>query len=123
MVNENLCPVCGYEMEDPPVDFNTCASCGTEFGLHDLNASVLELREAWIKTGPQWWSASDAKPEGWDPYTQLARVSAPCSSELTPGVVVRIVTGTTNDKIPVTDWARNRWGAEAWDQSANKQPA
>ncbi len=52
----NICPVCGYLMEDPPKDYNICPSCGTEFGYHDLNSSIAELRAAWLRTGPRWWS-------------------------------------------------------------------
>ena len=70
---ENLCPVCGYEMEAPPKDYRTCPSCGTEFGVHDVNATIAELRDAWIKTGPRWWSGTDAKPEGWDPISQMEK--------------------------------------------------
>jgi predicted amidophosphoribosyltransferase len=74
MIIENLCPVCGYEMEAPPMDYRICPSCGTEFGVHVENASIQELQESWIRTGPSWWSVSDPKPEGWDPYTQLAQL-------------------------------------------------
>lgn len=71
---ENLCPVCGYEMDDPPRDYNICPSCGTEFGLHDSNSAIVELRAAWIGTGPKWWSTSDPAPENWNPLEQLNRV-------------------------------------------------
>lgn len=76
MVIENLCPVCGYEMDDPPVDYNICPSCGTEFGVHDMNASIQELRSAWIEGGARWWSATDVQPPDWSPFAQLARISA-----------------------------------------------
>lgn len=72
MVIENLCPVCGYEMEEPPRDYNICPSCGTEFGVHDLNASIAELRAAWIQSGPSWWSKTDPQPENWNSFAQLA---------------------------------------------------
>lgn len=72
MVNQNLCPVCGYNMEEPPRDYNICPSCGTEFGLHDKNTSVEDLRAAWLKTGPRWWSSSDSQPPDWKPMMQLA---------------------------------------------------
>jgi transposase len=71
---QNLCPVCGYQMEEPPTDYNICPSCGTEFGHHDINASIPELREAWIRTGPTWWSKTDPRPSNWDPFQQLARL-------------------------------------------------
>jgi len=79
MIIENLCPVCGYEMEAPPKDYRICPSCGTEFGLHDANASIAELREAWMKTGPKWWSKTDPQPINWDPLTQMEKA----------GIVVR----------------------------------
>ena len=80
MVVENLCPVCGFEMDDPPKDYNICPSCGTEFGVHDHNASIVELRTAWIRSGPKWWSKTDPKPENWNPFTQLATLVSGCAS-------------------------------------------
>src|SRR5439155_11226242 len=71
MIIENLCPVCGYEMEAPPRDHRICPSCGTEFGVHDVNASIPELRDAWIGTGPKWWSKTDPQPDRWDPFAQM----------------------------------------------------
>ncbi len=68
---ENLCPVCGYEMEAPPMDYRICPSCGTEFGVSDVNASIAELRDVWMQTGPAWWSTSDPKPTNWDPLEQM----------------------------------------------------
>lgn len=76
MVIEKLCPVCGYEMDDPPTDHNICPSCGTEFGLHDVNASLSDLRAAWMRSGPKWWSATDPQPANWNPFAQLAIISA-----------------------------------------------
>ena len=74
MVIENMCPVCGYEMEDPPRDYNICPSCGTEFGLHDVYASLQDLRAAWLQAGPKWWSPTDPVPQDWKPWDQVARV-------------------------------------------------
>ena len=74
MVIENVCPVCGYTMEDPPRDCNICPSCGTEFGHHDLNSSLAELRAAWLRTGAKWWSPVEPQPEDWEPYMQLDAV-------------------------------------------------
>lgn len=74
MVTKNLCPVCGYEMAEPPRDYNTCPSCGTEFGLHDQNATIEQLREAWLGTGPKWWGAVNQQPEDWNPMRQLAKM-------------------------------------------------
>jgi|SRR5882724_3462466 len=68
---ENRCPVCGYNMEAPPKDYRICPSCGTEFGISDVNASIAELRDAWIKTGPKWWSKTDMMPANWDPIGQM----------------------------------------------------
>jgi hypothetical protein len=104
-----LCPVCGYGMHDEPTNYNICPSCGTEFGLHDQNASVAELRDAWIQSGPSWWSKTDPVPPGWDPLAQLERVTVP---QVKP--VVRVVfavqksqhhgvvaTGTTSNSLEV----------------------
>ena len=74
MVDNNLCPVCGYMMAEPPCDYNICPSCGTEFGLHDWNATFEDLRNAWLKTGPKWWSTSDEQPSNWNPMMQLANL-------------------------------------------------
>lgn len=72
MINENLCPVCGFQMEAPPKQYRICPSCGTEFGLHDANASIADLRDAWLRTGPKWWSKTDAQPTNWDALAQMA---------------------------------------------------
>ncbi len=116
MIIENLCPVCGYEMEAPPRDYRICPSCGTEFGVHDVNASIEELREAWIKTGPKWWSTTDPQPEGWDPYAQLASLGI---TVVTTKAVFRI-TSTTGSSVPVSsNWVG--WGEQAWQfQDANR---
>ncbi len=74
MVRENLCPVCGYEMEEPPHGYNICPSCGTEFGLHDQNTSLEELQRAWLGTGPKWWSTTEPQPEKWNPIQQLSKM-------------------------------------------------
>jgi hypothetical protein len=72
-VNANTCPVCGYWMEVPPADYNICSSCGTEFTpfVGDFKA----LREAWVETGTPWWSQYNAKPEDWNPWLQMHRLS------------------------------------------------
>lgn len=72
MISQNLCPVCGYEMDAPPKDYRICPSCGTEFGLHDVNATIADLRDSWLATGPKWWSKTD-QPTGWDPLDQMAK--------------------------------------------------
>lgn len=73
MVDQNMCPVCGYGMEEPPEQYNICASCGTEFGVHDVNASIEELRVAWLKTGLKWFSSVEPEPQGWDPFSQVTK--------------------------------------------------
>jgi hypothetical protein len=108
MIIENLCPVCGYEMEAPPKNYRICPSCGTEFGLHDANASIEELREVWLDTGPRWWSKSDPQPQNWDPIMQLEQVGIPAKRS-----VVRVekmeLTGTasfsTSEISGSHDWA------------------
>lgn len=74
MVNEKLCTVCGYEMEDGPRDYNICPSCGTEFGVHDVNSTIDDLRELWLRSGPRWCSTVVAQPENWKPIMQLAEL-------------------------------------------------
>ena len=76
MVDQNMCPVCGYGMEEPPEQYNICSSCGTEFGVHDVNASIEELRLAWLRTGPKWFSAVDPEPQDWSPYLQVRKAIA-----------------------------------------------
>ena len=71
---ENLCTVCGYEMDDPPQDYNICPSCGTEFGVNDVNSSIADLRELWLESGPAWWSPTDPTPPRWNPVEQLERL-------------------------------------------------
>jgi hypothetical protein len=72
MVNDKLCSVCGYEMEEGPRDYNICPSCGTEFGLHDVNSTIEDLRQVWLSTGPRWYSVVITPPLGWNPMMQLA---------------------------------------------------
>jgi len=113
MKNENLCPVCGYELEAPPRDYRICPSCGTEFGVHDVNATIADLREAWMKTGPRWWSRTDSIPANWDPIDQMAKagivVKRPIASE--PSAVS---TSTSSRTIGGRDW-------KGWAVSASGQ--
>jgi len=85
MKPENTCPVCGYDMQAPPSNYRICPSCGTEFGVSDLNAPVAELRESWMKAGPKWWGDPESKPTDWDPIKQMADagivVKRPAASE------------------------------------------
>src|SRR5437868_7487764 len=85
MKTENTCPVCGYQMEGKPENYRICASCGTEFGVSDVNASIAELREAWMETGPKWWGDEDLRPADWDAIRQMEdagiAVRRPAASE------------------------------------------
>jgi hypothetical protein len=74
MVNDKLCTVCGYEMEEGPRDYNICPSCGTEFGLHDVNSTIDNLRSAWMANGCRWYSTVVAQPPNWIPLAQLAKI-------------------------------------------------
>lgn len=71
------CPVCYYtKMQDPPMDYNICECCGTEFGNDDEMYSHEELRAKWIEGGATWFFKS--APIGWNPWTQLGRVQTSC---------------------------------------------
>ena len=98
MVRENLCPVCGFGMEDPPRDYNICPSCGTEFGVHDLNSSIENLRMVWLKNGAKWWSTVDPEPPNWNPYEQLVRV-LPSSVGYAVDQIVQIELGTSTESM------------------------
>jgi hypothetical protein len=76
VANKYLCPVCGFWMEAPASDYNICSCCGTEFGNHDINASITQLRASWLRNGARWWGQFDAVPAGWDPYTQVSALLA-----------------------------------------------
>jgi hypothetical protein len=119
MIRENLCPVCGYEMEAPPQDYRICASCGTEFGLHDANATVADLREAWMKTGPNWWSKTAPPPLNWDPITQMEKagivVKRPAASEASA-----VSTATSSNTIGGRSW--KGWAVSASGQHGDISP-
>ena len=119
----NLCPVCGFEMDDPPRDYNICPSCGTEFGVNDLNASVVELRGVWIATGPKWWSQTDPQPGDWNPFEQLARVAGNAGLVVTGESVVRIVS-SSDTHIDVQGTAIFKsLPVRKWPQWAGPEPA
>jgi hypothetical protein len=59
-------------MEEGPRDYNICPSCGTEFGLHDVNSGIEELRQVWLESGPTWFSKVIPQPREWKPMIQLA---------------------------------------------------
>ena len=130
---QNLCLVCGYEMDDPPRDYNICPSCGTEYGVNDVNASYDQLRRAWIATGPAWWSKTDPQPENWSPSRQLANLGAtlPSVHPISTGAAFTIsfttihpllVSGSDFPPVPTQDL----FGAgRVWERppSEDKQPA
>jgi hypothetical protein len=68
-----ICPVCGYDLGEPIQPYDICSSCGTEFDVSDVNATIPELREAWLRTGPTWWSSVTLQPLDWNPHQQLRR--------------------------------------------------
>jgi hypothetical protein len=117
MTIENLCPVCGYEMEAPPRNYRICPSCGTEFGVHDENASLEELRDSWIKTGPSWWSQTDPQPPDWNPFAQLAQLGLASGPIIQTTAVLRITSTTSSPIKPVTSWLGS--AGQEWAQPAN----
>jgi hypothetical protein len=116
-----LCPVCGYAMDEPPSSFNVCPSCGTEFGVNDVNASIPELRQAWIEIGPKWWSVTDKQPENWDPFQQLANLGL--ASGLVVQASVVTVCATTGAETKALDFGWLQPSTENWAHSVNMQPA
>lgn len=116
----NICPVCGYLMEDPPKNYNICPSCGTEFGYHDVNSSIAELRAAWLRTGPHWWSPADPEPYNWDPYLQLDNITLPRYS-----VGTMLWGGGRQNALPIPDGLRDLVagrGANSLDARGLEQP-
>lgn len=68
------CPVCGFDgLEEPPVNFTICPSCGTEFGYTDFIRSHDDLRARWITKGLQWYSNVIPPPPQWNGWEQLRR--------------------------------------------------
>lgn len=65
------CPICGYGLPYPPCDFNSCPSCGVEFGYQDIGRSYDDLRNQWARTGAHWASRVVPAPPGWNPWMQL----------------------------------------------------
>jgi hypothetical protein len=60
-------------MQDPPMNYNICECCGTEFGNDDEMHSHEELRAKWIEGGAKWFFRS--APIGWNPWTQLFKAN------------------------------------------------
>ena len=98
-VDRTTVPVCGYGMEEPPEQYRTSArTCGTEFGVHDVNASIEELRVAWLRTSPKWFSSVDPEPQDWNPFLQITEAILAQGSF--PGTSIRSeVTGDDPDPI------------------------
>ncbi len=72
---KHICPVCGYDqMPSPPADYTICPSCGTEFGISDVEFTLDELRSEWIRGGYRWQSHAVAPPPHWNPLEQLEHV-------------------------------------------------
>ena len=79
------CPVCGFcGLNKPPYmgeycsweelpSFETCDSCGFEFGYDDLNngETFESYRWKWQAGGCEWWSKHNLPPQGWDVTMQL----------------------------------------------------
>lgn len=65
------CPVCGYTLNAPAVDFEICPSCGVEFGYSDAGVSHASLRSEWISYGATWSSSVVHRPPGWNAWRQL----------------------------------------------------
>src|SRR5882672_7484629 len=103
MSNENLCPVCGFEMEAPPKDYRICPPCGTEFGVSDANATIAELRDAWMSTGPIWWSDSDSRPDNWDAIAQMEKAGIVVKRQPT-SEPYSISTSSSTSSVPIKSW-------------------
>jgi hypothetical protein len=84
----DLCPVCGFSLESTASDFNICPSCGTEFGIDDVEHGVAELQKIWLLNGAQWASPVDKKPKNWEPFKQLEKLGTlNPATEATPAVI------------------------------------
>ena len=59
-------------MPYPPIDYNICPCCGTEFGLDDVGVSPAELRSEWLDEGAPWFSDELSPEPNWNPFVQLA---------------------------------------------------
>ncbi len=69
------CPVCGYDqLPSPPADYTICPSCGTEFGVSDVEYTLDELQSEWVRSGYRWHSRVVQRPTHWNPSEQLLRV-------------------------------------------------
>lgn len=88
------CPVCAYQMPEPPEEGNICSCCGTEFGYDDdLGVTYRQLRELWISRGMPWFSPAARPPMIWNPVRQL--VEAEYDFEMPDSAIT-----VTTDHIP-----------------------
>jgi hypothetical protein len=72
------CPVCGFDdMPYPPVPFNVCPCCGTEFGVDDRKKSYPILQQEWISQGMPWFDDITFPPVQWDRLAQLYSLRVP----------------------------------------------
>lgn len=89
-------------MEEGPRGYNICPSCGTEFGLHDVNSTIEDLRTAWLESGAKWHSAVVPEPEKWNQAQQLATLLFSRAdiqvSEYDVGVIVPVAAGSDQAK-------------------------
>jgi hypothetical protein len=93
-----ICPACGYDrLEEPPwtdgsASDEICPSCGIQFGYDDFAGGDVDARrnvyaawrEEWRAGGMRWWSPTPPPPRGWDPVSQVRRVTEG-AGEGTPG--------------------------------------
>jgi hypothetical protein len=70
------CPACGFVGSGPPTydaagvpSYETCRSCGMEFGVTDVIYDVAEWRRRWIRDGMPF--RHPPPPQGWDPEAQM----------------------------------------------------
>lgn len=71
-----ICPVCGYNLETPPLEYDICPCCLFNFGISDQDWSYDELREDWIAHGALWaWGNKEIpEPPDYDPIQQLKNI-------------------------------------------------
>lgn len=78
-----LCRVCGYLSADPPwgldgrtPSFETCPSCGVEWGYGDVNPeAVRRWRAVWIGSGTR-WSDNSVPSDGLSADERQARLES-----------------------------------------------
>jgi DNA-directed RNA polymerase subunit M/transcription elongation factor TFIIS len=89
------CPVCGYGNLRYPVfqetlnhgptpSFESCPSCGYEFGYDDgvQGVNYARYRALWIAAGMKWRARRcSPPPRGWDPHRQLESIDVSQISE------------------------------------------